>query len=175
MIRTEDIKTLREKTGASISEVRNALITADGDIARALQILERSLGERGSLKAERETRQGIVDCYIHSDKKIGVLVEILCETDFVARTSEFKALVHDVAMHIAAMNPLYVRKEDVPREVMEAERGLVDDLDKHFSEVLLLTQPFVKNPDKTVGEVLNEAAGKFGENIRVGRFVRFAI
>lgn len=168
---------LREKTGASISEVRNALITSGGDTERALQILERSLGERGSKKAERETRQGIVDCYIHSDRKIGVLVEVLCETDFVARTSEFKALAHDVALHIAAMNPLYIRKEDVPSEVKDAERQVVGEekLEKHLVEMSLVTQAFVKNPDKTVGEVLNEAAGKFGENIRIGRFIRFAL
>ena len=166
---------LREKTGASISEVRNALVSADGDIARALQILERSLGERGSRKAERETKQGIVDCYVHSDRKIGVLVEVLCETDFVARTSEFKALAHDIALHIAAMNPLYIRKEDIPQEVIEAERGTIENPDKHFADVSLLTQPFVKNADKTVGEVLAEAAGKFGENIRIGRFIRFAL
>jgi elongation factor Ts len=104
-----------------------------------------------------------------------VLVEVLCETDFVARTSEFKALAHDIALHIAAMNPLYIRKEDIPQEVIEAERGIVENPDKHFADVSLLTQSFVKNADKTVGEVLAEAAGKFGENIRIGRFIRFAM
>jgi len=194
MITTEAIKNLRAKTGASISDVKAALEKGGGDIDRAFQILERSLGERGGSKVTRLTHEGIVDCYLHSDKKIGVLVELLCETDFVARTEEFRALAHDIALHIAACNPLYVGREDVPAEIVEAERRFAEEeasrlvkpkeiieqiisgkLEKHFGEISLLTQPFVKNQDKTIGDIITEAAGKFGENIKVGRFVRFSI
>lgn len=194
MIRTEDIKELRAETGAGISEVRKALEEARGDKARALQLLERSLLVRGGKKSERETRAGIVDCYIHSDRRIGVLLELFCETDFVARTSEFQSFAHDIALHVAAMSPLYVRKEDVPVDVLEAERRLITEevakmpkskeileqiisgkLESNFSQICLLQQPFVKNPDKTVGEILLETSGKFGENMKVGRFVRFAL
>lgn len=194
MIRTEDIKTLRAETGASISDVKAALEEAGGDVIRAAQILERAMGERGGKKNSRETHAGVVDCYVHTDKKMGVMLELLCETDFVARTDEFRALAHDIALHIAAMNPLYLDPKDAPSEVVDAERRLVVEdavglakprevidqivagkLAKHFEESSLLTQPYVKNQDKTVGEVLVEAAGKFGENIRVGRFIRFSL
>lgn len=194
MIRTEDIKELRAETGAGISEVRKALEEAGGDKTRALQILERSLSLRGGKKSDRETKAGIVDCYIHSDRRIGVLLELLCETDFVARTPEFQAFAHDIALHIAAMNPLYLRKDDVPAGIVEAERRLVSEevmqmqkpkevldqiisgkLESRFSQMCLLDQPFVKNPDKTVGETLLGASGKFGENMKVGRFIRFAL
>lgn len=194
MISTDAIKTLRSKTGASISDVKAALEKSGGDIERAFQALERSLGERGGSKIMRSTREGVIDCYIHSDRKIGVLVELLCETDFVARTEEFRLLAHDVALHIAAANPLYIRREDVPAEVVEAERRLVEEeagqlakpreiieqiitgkMEKHFGDISLYTQPFVKNPDKTVGDIIVETAGKFGENIKVNRFVRFSL
>ncbi|MDO8499992.1 MAG: elongation factor Ts [bacterium] len=194
MISVEDIKELREKTGAGISEVRSALMEAKGDKERAMKVLERSLGARGGKKSERATRGGVVDCYIHSDHKIGVLIEVLCETDFVARNVEFKTFVHDVAMHIAATNPLYIRREDVPEDVIRAERRLIEEgvltmqkpkeileqiisgkMDSHFKDITLMDQPFVKDPDKTIGQVVLEAAGKFGENIKISRFIRFAL
>lgn len=148
-INAEQIKELRERTGAGISEIRKALIEAGGDSEQALSILERALGARGDKSSLRETRQGLIDCYVHSDRKIGVLVEMFCETDFVARNLEFRALAHDVSLHIAAMNP--------------------------SDDTSLLAQPFVKNADKTVGDVIREAAGKFGENIKISRFIRFAL
>ena len=194
MTSVDDIKEIREKTGAGISEVRTALIEAKGDKERALKILARALGAKGSKKSERNAKEGIVDCYIHSDHKIGVLIEMNCETDFVARNVEFRAFVHDIAMHIAAMNPLYVSREDVPEDVRRAERRFVEEevsampkskeimdqiiagkLESHFKDITLIDQPFVKDPDKTINEVVQEAAGKFGENIKVNRFIRFAL
>ena len=194
MTSVDDIKEIREKTGAGISEVRTALIEAKGDKERALKILARALGAKGGKKSERTAKEGIVDCYIHSDHKIGVLIEMNCETDFVARNVEFRAFVHDIAMHIAAMNPLYVSREDIPEDVRRAERRFVEEevsampkskeimdqiiagkLESHFKGITLLDQPFAKNPDKTINEVVQEAAGKFGENIRVSRFIRFAL
>lgn len=192
-IRTEDIKLLREETGASISEIRNALLAAGGDLAKARQVIERALGDRAKKKLDRETKSGVVDCYVHSDRKIGVLVEVACETDFVARNEEFRAFAHDIALHIAAVNPLYVRREEIPEDVAVAERRLVEEevaalgkvkdiadqiitgkMESHFGGICLYSQPFVKNQDKTVGEVIAEASGKFGEHIKVNRFVRFS-
>mgnify|MGYP001616156932 FL=1 len=194
MTSIDDIKEIREKTGAGISEVRNALTEAKGDKERALKILERALGAKGGKKSERAAKDGIVDCYIHSDHRIGVLLEVNCETDFVARNVEFRAFMHDIAMHIAAMNPLYVSREDIPEDVRRVERRFIEEevsampkpkeitdqiiagkLESHFKDITLLDQPFVKNPDKTINEVVQEAAGKFGENIRVNRFIRFAL
>lgn len=194
MAQIDAIKELRDKTGASISEVKRAIDEAGGDAEKALRLLELALGAKASQKSGRATNEGVVDCYVHSDRKIGVLVEALCETDFVARTEEFRAFVHDVALHIAAMNPMYIRREDVPEETVEAERRLIAEevsrlskpkevieqiisgkLENHLNDILLLNQPFVKNQDKTVGEVLSEVAGKFGENVRISRFIRFAL
>lgn len=194
MIRVEDIRELRAETGASISEVRQALLDSGGDKSRARQALERAMSAKGIRKAERETRAGVIDHYIHSDRKIGVLAELLCETDFVARTVEFQTLAHDICMHIAAMSPLYIRREDIPDNVVGVEKRVIEEetlklakpkaildqivsgkLDSHFKAISLLDQAFVKNPDKTVGELLQEAAGKFGENVRVSRFIRFEL
>ncbi len=194
MINIDDIKEVREITGAGVSEVRTALIEAKGDKERALKILERALGARGERKSERTAKEGIVDCYIHSDHKIGVLLEVNCETDFVARNTEFQTFVHDIAMHIAAMNPLYIRRQDVPEGVVLDEQRLIEEevstmrkpketmdkivagkLESHFQDMTLLDQPFVKNPDKTIDEIVREASGKFGENIKISRFIRFAL
>ncbi|QQG45367.1 MAG: translation elongation factor Ts [Candidatus Sungiibacteriota bacterium] len=148
-ISTGQIKELREKTGAGFSDVKKALEESGGDANEALKWLERKLGSIADKKAGRETRSGLVDAYVHSNGRIGVLVEVFCETDFVARNPQFRAFAHDLAMHIAAMRP--------------------DD------QETLLAQSFVKDQDKTVGEVLNEAIGKFGENIKIGRFVHFEL
>ncbi len=148
-ISTQQIKELREKTGAGISDVKHALEESGGDMEKAYKWLEEKFGSIAAKKAGRETSAGIVDAYVHSTNRIGALVELYCETDFVARNPDFRALAHDLAMHIAAINP-------------------------ENSEVLL-SQPFIKNESKTVGEVLNEVVGKFSENIKIGRFVRFEI
>jgi len=149
MILTQQIKELREKTGAGIADVKRALEDNGGDMEKAKMWLERKLGSLAGKRADRITGVGVVDAYIHSNSRIGSLVELYCETDFVARNPAFKALAHDLSMHIAAMNPA--------------------DLS------LLLTQSFIKEEQKTVGDLINEAIGKFGENIRVGKFVRFEI
>lgn len=194
MITAQQIKELREKTGAGISDVKNALEESRGDMIKAFAIIERKLGSASVKKAGRETRSGIIDAYIHTNAHIGVLVELFCETDFVARNSAFKELAHNIAMHIAAMNPVYLSIESVPEEVLSAEKKnfeeevrlmgkstqiqneIVDGkLKTHFGSLSLFSQPFVKDQDKTVGEFLNEAIGRFGENIKIGKFMRFEI
>ena len=185
------IKELREKTGAGVSDVKKALEEAKGDTARALEIIERKLGGSAGKRAGRVTTAGLVESYIHSNNRLGVLVELFSETDFVARNAGFKELAHDIALHIAAMRPLYLSLDSVPREQWEVEKDrfteeantlnkpaniieqIIDGkLKAHFGAYSLLDQLFVKNPDKTVGQVLNESIGRFGENITIGRFVR---
>ena len=185
------IKELREKTGAGVSDVKKALEEAKGDTAKALEIIERKLGGSAGKRAGRETKAGVVEAYVHSNDRLGVLVELFSETDFVARNEGFKNLAHDIALHIAAMRPMYLSLDAVPREQWEAQRErfaeeaqalnkpaniveqIIDGkLKAYFGAYSLLEQPFVKDQNKTVGEVLNEAIGRFGENINIGRFVR---
>lgn len=198
-ISAQEIKNLRERTGAGIGDVKKALEESGGDHAKALEWLERKLGGMAAKKSSRETSAGLIDAYIHSNGRVGVLLELYCETDFVARNPAFKVLAHDLSLHIAAMNPLYVSLDAVPKEVWSAEESRVKEevhapggiaggksadiaiqivegkLKAHFGGLVLLTQPFVKDQDKTVGEFLNEAIGRFGENIKIGRFVRLEI
>lgn len=149
MISIKQIKQFREKTNFSIMECKKALEQAGGDQAKAIKILEKKGAEKAAKKSERETKQGLVEAYIHNNGKVGVLLEINCETDFVARNEQFKELAHDLAMHIAAMNP------------------------KNQEE--LLTQLFIKDEQKTIGDLIKEAIGKIGENIKIGQFVRLEI
>lgn len=163
-ITTADVKALREMCGAGIMECRHALVETGGDRQKAAEILK----ERGCLKAakkaERVTAQGLVESYIHTGGRIGTMLELNCETDFVARTEEFKRLAHDIAMQIAAMNPQYITSEEVPSGVeFEAETAC------------LLSQPFIKDPTRLVKDLIVEVIAKTGENIRVGRFIRFEI
>lgn len=193
MISAEKIKELRERTGASIAECKKALEKSGGELDKAIVILEKALGGMAAKKSSRELHAGVVDSYLHGGK-IGVLVEVYSETDFVARNPEFKALAHDLAMHIAASAPLYLDIVSIPAEVIAAERARFEEevaalgkspelaktivegkIKTYFEARSCMTQPFVKNPDKTMGEVVNEAIGKFGENIKVGRFVRFEL
>ena len=163
-IPTEMIKKLREQTGAGIMDCRNALLSCGGDIEKALDFLK----EKGLLKAqkksERSTSQGIVESYIHTAGRIGAMVELNCETDFVARTDEFKGLAHCLAMQVAALAPKYVSEE----EIKEGE-----DIDP--KEACLLTQPYIIDPAVTVKDVITETIAKVGENIRVGRFIRYEL
>jgi elongation factor Ts len=145
----EQIKQFRQKTGFSIMECKRALEEAEGDEKKALEILEKKGAEKAAKKAEREAKQGLVEAYIHNNGKVGALLELNCETDFVARNEEFKNLAHDLAMHIAAMNP--------------------QDLEE------LLSQPFVKDGQKTIDDLIKEAIAKLGENIKIGKFVRLKI
>ncbi len=194
MISAQHIKELREETGAGVSDIKKALEESGGDMDKARAAIERRLGSNAGKRSGRDTRAGVVDAYIHSNAKIGVLVELFCETDFVARTPDFGSLAHDIALHIAAMTPLYVAQDAVPEDIrhdarqrfeeevrkmnkpQEMQNQIVEGkLKSHFGALSLLDQPFVKDQDKTVGQVVNEAIGRFGENIRVGRFVRFEL
>ncbi len=186
------IKQLREQTGAGIMDVKEALNEAGGDLDKAVEILRKKGLAKQAKKSDRTANEGIVESYIHAGGRIGVLVEVNCETDFVARTDDFKALVKEIALHIAAANPLYISSEDVPMEVIEKEKeiykeqfaGKPDDviakmlegkIAKYYEEACLLNQPFVKDGDKTIGELLGEATGKMGENIQVRRFTRYML
>jgi elongation factor Ts len=193
-ISAKDVAELRQKTGAGMMDCKKALEENGGDMAKAGEWLR----AKGILKAEkregREVKEGQIAVYHHHNGKIAVLVEVNCETDFVARTDEFQHLCKDIAMHVASSAPLAVRIEDIPAEAVERERRIYTEqvategkpeavrakivegkLKKYFGEVALLEQPFVKDPDKTVGELVKAASGKTGENIVVRRFVRFQI
>jgi elongation factor Ts len=186
------VKELRERTGAGMMECKSALSEAKGDLAEAEVVLrKRGIASAGK-KSSRATRQGSIGCYIHHGAQLGVMVEVNCESDFVARTDDFKELVHDVAMHIAAADPQFIRKEDVTPEALERERDIqraralaegkpekvVDKIiegrmSKFFEEVCLYEQPFVKENTLTVGQLIKTRIAKLGENISVARFVRF--
>ena len=192
-ISIDEIKRLRELTGVGITDAKAALVEADGDFDKALAAMRKKGLTKAEKRGEREARAGLVGNYNH-DGRIGVLVEVNCETDFVAKTDEFKELVKDLAMHIAASAPLYVSVDDVPADESDKKEAEFTDkvksegkpenmvpqiidgmLKKHFAEKALLEQQFVKNPDQTVGDVVKEANAKLGENIVVRRFSRMAI
>lgn len=193
-VTTDMIKNLREKTGAGMMDCKNALNESMGDFDKAVEFLRKKGLATAAKKASRAASDGTVGSYIHAGGKIGVLVEVNCETDFVARTEDFQTLVKDLAMHIAASNPLFVRREEVPSVVIEKEKevyrsqvaeqkkpaNIVEKivegkLDKYFQDICLLEQAFVKDPDRKVGDLLTERIAKLGENIHVKRFVRFEL
>lgn len=174
-ITTEMIKELRERTGAGIMDAKRALEEAGGDMERAAEILRQQGLARAARKAGRETSQGLVHAYIHGGGRIGALIEVNCETDFVARTDEFKQLVHDLAMQVAATAPRYVSVEDVPADVLEEGAHEAGSAEKFIEQAVLLAQPFIKDPSRTVEEVIKEAIARLGENIRVRRFARFEL
>ncbi|MBC7246570.1 MAG: translation elongation factor Ts [Actinobacteria bacterium] len=193
-INAAQVKTLRESTGAGIMDCKKALQEAQGDMDKALRILREKGLAGAKKKAGRAVADGVVDAYIHLNNRIGVLLEVNCETDFVARNETFRAMVHDIAMHIAAAGPLFVSAEDIPPEVLEQEREIyraralqegkpekvVDKivegrLKKYYEEVCLLDQPFVKDPEITVGELVQRTIAALGENIVVRRFVRYQL
>ena len=163
-IPTSKIKQLRDLSGAGIMECRNALIEAEGNKEKALDIIK----ERGILwvqkKAERSTTQGLIEAYVHTGGRIGAMVEVNCETDFVARTDEFKELAHHLVMQVAAMSPQFVSEGEIPK-----------DADVERQTACLVLQPDIKDPDRTIQDIINETIAKVGENIRVGRFVRFEL
>jgi elongation factor Ts len=165
MATLDQIKKLRELTGAGIVDVKKALTEAGDDEMKAAELLRQRSQEKAGKKADREAKEGIVVSYIHSNNKVGVVMKLLCETDFVARNEEFKALAQDIAMHIVAMNPQFVRIEDAPVEMSDEEK----------KEVSLLAQAFIKNPEQTVGDLITEKIGKIGENIQVGEFSRLEL
>lgn len=191
-ITAQMVKELREKTGAGMMECKKALESSGGDFNKAIEYLRQKGLAIAQKKAGRSATEGIIASYIHMDK-IGVLLELNCETDFVARNEEFRQLAKDIAMHIAAANPQYVSKEQVPVEVIEKEKEIYraqitgnkppqvvekiieGKLEKFFEEVCLLSQPFVREPDKKIQDLITEKIAKFGENIVVRRFVRFQV
>lgn len=163
-ITTQMIKELREQCGAGVMECRNALTSTEGDIDKAMALLKEKGLAKAQKKAERTTSQGLVESYIHTAGRIGALVEINCETDFVARTDDFKCLAHDIAMQVAALGAKYISAEDKPADD-EAEAV----------EVCLLSQPFIKDPSKSINDLIVETISKTGENIKVRRFTRFEL
>ena len=192
-ISIEDVKRLRELTGVGMTDAKQALDASNGDFDAALKEMRKKGMTKAEKRGEREARQGIVGTYNH-DNRIGVIVEVNCETDFVARNEIFTNLVKDVAMHVAASAPIYVSSEDIPAETREAKKQelLASDslagkpeemkdkivegqLSKYFAELCLLEQPFIKNPDQTVGEYVKEHNARLGENIVVRRFSRIAL
>jgi elongation factor Ts len=193
-ISAQQVKELREKTGAGVMECKKALADSSGSIEEAIKLLRERGIARASTKAGRETSEGLIAPYIHPGDKLGVLVEIACETDFVARTDQFRQFARNVAMHIAASSPSCVRREEIEPKLVEQEREIyrtqarnegkpekildkiVDGkLEKYFAEVVLLEQPYVKDNDKTIGDYLKETIGSLGENIQVKRFCRFRL
>lgn len=188
------VKELREKTGAGMLDCKKALESVDGDMAKAVDYLREKGLSAAAGKAGRIATEGLVESYIHSGGRIGVLVEVNCETDFVAKTDQFKQFVKDVAMQIAAANPKYVRREEVSAEDLEKEKEILKAqalnegkpahivekmvegrMGKFYEEVCLMEQAFIKDPDKTIDQMLNEKISQIGENISIRRFVRFEL
>ncbi len=188
------IKELREVTGAGMLDIKEALAESGDDKDKALELLRKKGVAKLSKKADRVAKEGLIESYIHGGGRIGVIVEVNCETDFVARTDDFKALAKELALHIAASNPLYVSQEDVPAEVIEKEReiykeqaagsGKPDDvvdkmiegkLVKFYEEVCLLDQPYVKDPAKKISQLIADSTAKMGEKVQVSRFARFVL
>ncbi|WP_438491974.1 translation elongation factor Ts [Paenibacillus sp. IHBB 3054] len=188
------VKELRERTGAGMLDCKKALEEANNDITKAAELLREKGLSAAANKAGRIATEGTVESYIHAGGRIGVLVEINCETDFVGKTDSFKEFARDIAMQIAAANPLYVRREEVPAEAVEKEKEILKAqalnegkpekivekmvegrISKFYEEYCLLEQPFVKDPDKTISQLLNEKVSTIGENISIRRFVRFEL
>jgi elongation factor Ts len=193
-ITAKEVKELRDRTGAGMMECKSALEEAKGDMEGAIDILRARGAAKAAKRATREATEGGIGSYIHMGGKIGVLVEVNCETDFVAKTDQFQQLIRDLAMHIAAASPVSVRREDVDAQLVDRERSVYREqmkesgkpehiwdkivegkMEKFFAESTLLEQPFVKNPDLTVGQLITEVSGKTGENIVVRRFTRYAL
>ena len=188
------VKELRDSTGAGMMDCKKALVEADGDMTKAIDNLRKSGLSKAAKKADRAAQEGLIYSYIRPGSKLGVLLEINCETDFVARTDDFQNLAKDIAMQIAAATPLVAERDQLDSEMLEKEKEIyrtqaiaegkpekvVDKIvegkiEKYFQEVVLLEQPFVKDPDVSISELLTTAVGKIGENIKVKRFVRFRL
>lgn len=163
-IPADKVKELRNQSGAGIMSCRNALIETEGDMAKALQILKQQSLLQAKKKAGRSTTQGIIEAYIHTRGRIGAMVEVNCETDFVAHTEEFKELAHYLAMQVAAISPQFISKEEVPEGV---------DIEPQVD--CLLHQPYIKNPERTVQDIIAETIAKVGENVKISRFARFEV
>lgn len=194
MITAKEVKSLRDRTGASMMQCKKALEESSGNPEEAIKILQKSGSKVADKKCGREMAEGYIGSYVHGNGKVGVLVEVNCETDFVAKNEEFRELAHDLAMHVAAVSPKYIdyseidseemesKKEEVTKEVEKdqkpadiAKKIVEGKVKKHFDEICLLTQQFVKNPDFTVEQLITEKIAKLGENIKVKKIIRFEI
>jgi elongation factor Ts len=186
------VKDLREKTGAGLLDCQKALVESKGNVEEAITILRKKSGGKVDKLASRATKEGLIESYIHVGGKVGVLLEVNCETDFVARNDDFKAFLKDLCLQIAAANPLYVNREEVPAADLDKERDIATaslagkppaaiqkivegKLEKYYSTVCLIDQPFVKLPEKTVKDILGEKIAKIGENISIRRFTRYQL
>jgi elongation factor Ts len=193
-ITAAQVKALREKTGAGMMDCKSALVETSGDMEKAVDHLRKAGILKAAKRAERATGQGLIASYVHAGAKLAVLVEVNCETDFVARTDQFQAFAKDVAMHVAAQNPMVVSREHLPPDALERERAIYKEqaqasgkpenivdrivdgkIEKYYSEVCLLEQPFVKDTDITVEDLLKQTIASLGENIRISRFVRMEL
>jgi elongation factor Ts len=191
-ITAQQVNDLRSQTGAGLMDCKRALVETQGNIEEAITILRKKGAASAAKRADREAKEGLIESYIHVGGKVGVLIEVNCETDFVARNDDFKALVRNLGMHIAAANPLYVTRDQVPEADLAAERDIASaqvagkppaavqkivegKIEKFYSTIVLLDQPYVKVPEKSVKEIITEAIAKTGENIQVRRFVRFQL
>lgn len=192
MITAEMVKQLRERTGAGMMDCKKVLTEANGDMEKAVELLREKGLAAAAKKAGRVAAEGLVDSYIHGDGRIGVLVEVNIETDFAAKNEDFKAFVKDIAMHIAASRPEYISREEVPADMIEKEKEILKAqalnegkpekvvekmvegrIEKYYKEICLLDQPFIKDPDKSIQQLLTEKISVIGENINIRRFVRF--
>lgn len=193
-VTSEMVKELRDRTGAPMMDCKRALAEVEGDLDQAVDVLRKQGVASAAKRSGRHAGEGVVGSYIHAGGRIGVLLEVNCETDFVARTDDFQELVKDISMHIAAADPRFVRRDEVTPEILNSEKeiyrqqaidsgkpeNVVDrivdgKMEKFFSEAVLLEQPFVKNPDVTIEELVAEKIAKLGENIQVRRFARFRV
>ena len=188
------VKELRDKTGAGMMDCKRALVETDGDLVKAVEALRKAGVTKAEKKGIRSAQEGLVYSYIHHGGRLGVLVEVNCETDFVAKTDGFNELVHNLAIQIAATNPVSVSREQVPEELVKSEQDIYTEqaknskkpdkmiekivtgkMDKYFQEICLLEQPFIKDPDKLVKDLITESIATLGENISIGRYIRYAV
>jgi len=194
MISAKDVKKLRDMTGAGMMDCKKALVETDGDLEKAIDLMRAKGGAKAAKRADKAANEGTIGSYIHFDGRTAVIVEVNCETDFVANTDDFKALAKDIAMHIASTSPLSISPDEIAPEVVEREKAVyleqvkeegkpaeiadkivAGKLQKFFKENTLLAQPFVKDPDKTVGELITEVSSRTGEKIEVARFSRIKV
>jgi len=193
-ISAKDVKALRDRTGAGMMDCKKALTEAGGDIEAAIDLLRAKGAAKAAKRAEKSANEGTIGSYVHFDNRTAAIVELNCETDFVAKTDDFRGLARDIALHIASQAPISVSPEDIPEDVVARERQVYEQqvkeegkpdnikgkivdgkLNKFFKESTLLAQPFVKNPDQTVGDLITEISAKTGEKIEVARFMRFKV
>lgn len=194
MVSIDEIKRLREETDVSVTECKKALVEARGDLEKAKEILRKRGQDLSGKRVEREAKQGIIEAYIHPNKKVGVLIELRCESDFVARSEGFQKLSHEICLQVAAMKPLFLKREDIPQDFLDGERKIYAEqfkdsgksqkiidqiienkLKKHTEEISLFTQPWIKDDTKTIKYLIDEFIVKTGENVVLRNFSRFEI